>query len=176
MEDFSPGDTLERGEPEDFSSVVPSNATTDEIETFTTGSCHWLSVALHRLHGWPILLVLDGEEMHWQDPVEDDGIPVVIHAYAISPDGMAWDVHGARPVGDVQDEAEQRWRVGAFATQILRDEADLADYVGCWGEDSEGEIIERPLPEYSEEDIEAVKAIIPRILPEALPETPVPRR
>ena len=96
--------------------VLSSGASDDDVEYYTTGSCHWFAVALHREFGWPFMIVADRSETYWQDPNDDEtSIPAVVHVYAVSPDGKAWDIFGCRDVKSVQNEVEERWYVGVMA-------------------------------------------------------------
>lgn len=137
-----------------------------DIEYYTTGSCHWLALALHRQLGWQMLVVADYSETYWQDP-NDEGasLPSIVHVYAVSPEGEAWDIFGSRNLATVRDEAEERWHVGSYGYLIAANETALSEYVGCWGEDSDGDPIDRPLPEYSETDIVAATEIAARLFP-----------
>lgn len=150
-----------------FEHILPSCADNSEIEFYTTGCCHWLAVAIQRITRWPMLAVLDCAESFWQDP-NDEGatIPSVVHVYAISPEGEAWDVFGRRPLESLREEAEKRWTILSYGHELLENEDALREFVGCWGTDSDGCEIDRPLPEYTEDDIlEAIQAL-PRIFPE----------
>lgn len=132
----------------------PSKASRAEMELYSSGECHVLAAAFCRKAGWPILLVLDMAERWWEDPSDPDNfIPSVVHAYALDPDGYAWDIAGRRPTGDVPSDAHARFQVMEYGSDELRSEGELRAYVGCWGE--EGEDIERPLWDYADDDIEA---------------------
>ncbi len=146
-----------------------SGADESDIECYTTGSCHWLALALHRQLGWPMLVVADYSETYWEDPNDEEtSIPSIVHVYAVSPEGEAWDVFGSRNIATIRDEAEERWHVGSYGDLYAADEAALVEYVGCWGEDSNGDPIDRPLPEYSEADINEARDVALRLFPHVM--------
>ncbi|MCV9963638.1 hypothetical protein OIU34_17195 [Pararhizobium sp. BT-229] len=152
--------------------ITASVAREDDIEFYTTGSCHWLAVAIQRMNGWPMLAVMDYAETYWHDPNDEDAsIPSVVHVYAISPDGEAWDVFGRRSLESIREEAEARWTIRSYGHQLIENEDALREFVGCWGTDSEGYEIDRPLPEYTEDDILETIRTLPRIFPDL----PMPR-
>lgn len=137
---------------------VRSLATEEQAAPWMDGSCHVLAVALHRAHGWRIHLALDEGSPFWEDPEDADNcIPSVLHAYAVDPDGMAWDARGARPLGEVESECKAIWHVSYYGSDELRSEGELRTYVGCWGEEGEDEV-DRPLAEYGEEDVAEAQA------------------
>jgi hypothetical protein len=152
-----------------------SCATEADVELYTTGCCHVLALAMHREFGWPMVIVSDNHEVYWQDPNDEDAqIPSVAHVYALAPDGKAWDVFGSRDLDDVRDEVEERWHVQSYGLTILGDESELLEFVGEWGEDSEGDVIDRPLPEYSDLDIAEAVEDIRRLFPQLLEATVQP--
>jgi len=141
---------------------IASTATPDDINRYTQGECHVLAVALHRRFGWPIYLVLDAGEPYWTDPEDDDNsIPTVCHAYAISPDGLAWDVRGAQTLAAVRQEAQDLWAITSYDSDTLYNEEELRLYVGCWSDDEW--IVDRPLESYDEEDVTAAQTVLSRI-------------
>lgn len=149
--------------------IVPSLADETDIELYTTGCCHWLALAIHRVTGWPMLVVFDHAEPFWQDPNDEDAtISSVVHVYALSPEGEAWDVFGRRPCEAVREEAETRWHIASLGHERVNSEEELMEFVGCWGHDSDGAEIERPLPEYTEADISDAIRGLARLFP-ALP-------
>lgn len=137
---------------------TPSAAGEAEAAPWMEGMCHVLAVALHRAHGWRIHLVLDEGEPYWEDPADaDNTIPSVLHAYAVDPDGVAWDALGARPLGEVAEECRLRWPIACYGSDELRSEAELRAYVGCWGEEG-GEEVDRPLVSYGERAVDEAAA------------------
>src|SRR5690606_2173043 len=115
--------------------------------------CHVFAVALHRIFGWQIHLVLDQDDRFWEDPADaDNWIPSVVHAYALDPEGNAWDVAGSRPSGEILYETCTWANIGTYDSDCLRSEEELRTYVGFWADDGE-EPIDRPLCEYGEADV-----------------------
>lgn len=155
---------------------LASRAAADELEIYTMGACHILAVAIHRVSGWPVHLVLDQAEHWWEDLVDADNyIPSVVHAYCVDASGNAWDIEGLRPLAQVPDEAKKRFTIGEYDSDEVGSEESLRMYVGCWGDD--GYEIDRPLRDYSEEDVaEAWQAACRALghLP-GFPATPAPR-
>jgi hypothetical protein len=132
-----------------------SQATGDDIEQYTRGECHVFAVALHRILGWQMLAVLDYGEMYWEDPEDPDNfIPAVCHIFAVDPDGHAWDVMGVRKYEDVRDEVESWCSIFEYVSEEICSELDLAMYVGEWGEDADGDPVDRPLHAFSEADVQ----------------------
>jgi hypothetical protein len=141
---------------------ITSTATPGDIGRYTQGECHVLAVALHRRFGWPIYLVLDAGEPYWTDPEDDDNtISTVCHAYAICPDGLAWDVRGAQTLDAVRQEAQDLWAISIYDTDTLYNEEELRLYVGCWSNDEW--MVDRPLEFYDEQDVAAAQAVLSRI-------------
>jgi len=142
--------------------MIPSDATKEEIALYTQGLCHVFAIALHRRFGWRVQLVLDQAERYWEDPADADNyIPSVVHALAIDEHGNAWDVRGVRAMRAIRKELQSWVYVVEYDTEELRDESELSTYVGCWADDGE-EPIDRPLDEYSEEDVIAAEVIAVR--------------
>lgn len=130
-----------------------SRASPGELDVYTSGSCHILAVAIHRVSGWPIHLVLDQTERWWEDPADPDNwIPSVAHAYCIDPSGNAWDIEGVRPLAHVPEEVRTRYGVMEYDSDEIFSEEALVMYVGCWGDEGE-EQIDRPLWEYSNDEV-----------------------
>ena len=135
--------------------VFVSQATEDDIDQYTTGECHVFAVALHRRFGWPMMTVLDYGEPYWENPEDsEDFIPAVCHVFAIDPDGHAWDVMCVRKREDVREEVESWCSISDYVAEYLSVEDELAPYVGAWGEDEEGNLIDRPLHAFTEKDVE----------------------
>ena len=142
---------------------IISTASKDEIDTFTQGECHILAVALHRRFGWPIYLALDASEPYWTDPEDDyNTILTVCHAYAISPDGLAWDVFGARPLEAVPAEATSFYDIKEYDSDLVYSEDELRLYVGCWSDEG-GDEIDRPLFEYTQKDVDYATRVLDSI-------------
>jgi hypothetical protein len=132
-----------------------SQATDDDIEQYTSGECHVFAVALHRMLGWQMCAVLDYGEPYWEDPVDPDNfIPAVCHIFVVDPDGHAWDVMGIRKREDIRDETESWCSISDPVEEDLFSELDLAVYVGVWGEDADGDPVDRPLHAFSAEDVQ----------------------
>lgn len=133
-----------------------SNATDSQVAQFADGSCHELAVALHRMFGWSLHVVLDQDERYWEDPADADNfIPAVIHVYAVDGEEQAWDIAGVRPLASVPSELDSWTNIRSYDSDRVYDEDGLSTYVGCWGgDDPESDPIDRPLCSYTEKDIE----------------------
>lgn len=140
-----------------------STAPDDLREQYSHGECHVLAVAMHRQFGWPIHVVLDAAELYWEDPDDPDNvIPSVVHCYAVDPDGNAWDIHGVRPESSIRREASMTYAIGDYDSHLVETEEELATYVGCWvakadpndDDEPEPDPIDRPLHEYTDDDVE----------------------
>lgn len=134
--------------------LLPSKANAGELECYTWGACHHLAIALNRKLGWAIQVQTDSAEPYWQDENDADNfLPAVLHVYAIDPSGRAWDVRGCRPESDINQEIEDHYAPSEPGSELVFNEDGLRCYVGCWSEDDLGEDIDRPLDEYTEQDI-----------------------
>lgn len=144
-------------------SLVESSATEAEIDEYSTGSCHILAVALHRKLGWNFELRLDNGDPYWVDEEDGDNfLGSVIHVYALDQDMRAWDVRGVRPYGEITREIEDAHYPMEQGSDELRSEQELASYVGCWSQEGE-EPIDRPLNDYTEEEVEKAWELAKRI-------------
>lgn len=150
---------------------ISSNAQPADIEQYCYGQCHMFAVALHRLTGWPIHLVLDDDEKHWIDPNDDDNwIPATVHAFCIDDQDRFWDVKGIRGRNEVYAELTSWVNIADYRSETLWDEECLKAYTGCWADD--GEPIDRPLSAYNDLDVEeatrTLKSLFPDITKEVL--------
>lgn len=127
--------------------TTSSNASPDDIELYSEGSCHVFAVALHRNLGWSMEVVRDENETWWQDEADPDNyISSVVHVYALDNNGNAWDIHGVRPEGFIPEDVKQRYGVGEISGDECRSEGELATYVGMMEEED----IELPLHSYED--------------------------
>lgn len=124
---------------------------TDKIE-YTTGECHVLAAALHQKMRWPILVACEAGQVFWRDEADHDiSTPLVSHVYAISPDGLAWDIRGAVALKDVVKD--MKFNFGAEVdTYLCERESDFFAYVDNMGKRFKH--LNRPLSAYTQEDIE----------------------
>ena len=138
-----------------------------ERELYLRGSCHVMATALHRAFGWSFLVVTDADELYWVDPTDPDNfIPAVVHVYATTPDGLAWDVLGSRPVDEVISELVERHPdVAHFATDEVATFEGLATYVDGMGQAD----VDRPLHSIEDEDVAAALEIALQLYAERLP-------
>lgn len=149
--------------------TVMSTATAEEIDEFRNGSCHVFAAALHRMTGWPFVVVLDHGMPYWIDQEDDDNyLPSVPHVFCRDPEGHCWDVLGHRPYSDIEEEMTDWIYIESYGTEELADEEELRTYVGCWSEDVFGNEIERPLAPYQETDVEAARVLVGRVLEKLL--------
>ena len=121
-----------------------------ELDHYLNGQCHTLAVALHRHLGWELVSVLNDDAFFWEDPEDpDNGIPEVIHVYAVDPNHQAWDIRGSRPADQVVADAADWFAVSeqSLSTDWMKSELELATYVGERIDD-EGNEFDRPLFAY----------------------------
>lgn len=145
--------------------LYASSANPDQIDIYTSGSCHILAVALHRKFGWGIHVVLDQDERYWEDPADaDNWIASVIHVYAVDNHGNAWDIQGVRPLSEVRQEIQSMHTVGEYDSDDVYAEDELKSYVGCWTDDPDEEPIDRPLFEYDEQDVAEAAVVADEVL------------
>ena len=137
----------------------------EALELYTQGLCHVLAVALHRKLGWEIVLALNPEADFWEDPDDpDNGIPEVLHAYAVDPQGRAWDIRGHRPQEAIREDTSELIGNSEVDTDWLANEGEMAMYVGEWADDGE-EPIDRPLIAYTDQDVEEAWAVACALIP-----------
>lgn len=155
--------------------LSPSTASPHQISKYSQGECHVFAVALHRLFGWQLEVIIDLEEVHWENPGNPDHvINAVVHVVAVDAQGIAWDIHGMRPLDELREELEQsaHLTIGEYGSTEVYDEADLQDWVGT-GEitDDDGNVIDvdRPLSAYVEDDVIEAMAIARSVLAELHP-------
>ena len=149
-------------------SLSPSTASESHLDYYTNGACHHLAIALNRKLGWFIDVRTDASEPYWQDEADADNfLPAVLHVYAIDPQGRAWDVRGCRPGADVAAEIEEHYAPGEPDSEEFAREAYMRHLVGCWAEpdeeEGEAEPIDRPLEDYTDQDIEEAWQVVVEI-------------
>lgn len=156
--------------------MIPSKAHPDDIDQYTQGSCHILAVALQRHLGWQIEVVRQDDEIWWQDDHDPDNfITAVLHVYAISPDGQAWDIRGVRPEGDIPGEIQNQYHCLEISSDTCRNEGELSTYVGTM-EDEHGEQVELPLWSYTDQDVNEAWQVGQRTLSHLPGFIPAPRK
>lgn len=152
--------------------IIRSLANEDEIAEFSEGSCHVFALAVHRMTGWPMHVVLDHGEPYWVDPEDcDNWIPSVIHVFCVDESDRFWDIQGCRPRDEVYREMTDWMNIIEYDSDLIHDEAALSIYVGCWGED---ELIDRPLMDYTEAEVTEAASAARRVLG-GLPDNPASR-
>lgn len=148
-------------------SLLASSASEEDKLRYMEGDCHLLAVALHRKLGWRIQAQLDQADPFWQDENDSDNfIPNVLHVYALDGQGRAWDIMGRRPESMISGEMEELFSPQDPSSDEMRSESELKMYVGCWAEACDGEEVEeidRPLGEYSDQDIEQAWQVAARV-------------
>lgn len=77
--------------------AVTSAATDFDPEYYMSEACAYFALALHELYGYRIRILVD-------EGVEEDGMPVVAHVYAVDPEGNAVDAKGRRSEAEVRAE------------------------------------------------------------------------
>jgi len=145
-------------------SLVASSASPAEIEQYCYGECHVLAIALSRLTGWSMHVVLDHGEAYWSsDEDEYDTIPSVVHVLCLDNEGNFWDIRGKRHRDTLYEEMIGWCSIAKYGSDTHCDESDLRYYTGFWGEEGEGEI-DRPLSEFTDADLDEATAVIKRVL------------
>lgn len=142
----------------------PSVATEREIATYTEGQCHEFAIALHREFGWPIAISIVPDEPFWEGD-DGDSIASLVHAFAVDPNGMAWDVRGAISMELLRESADAYLDVCMEChLEEGLDEADLQMYVEGSGRNDQAMGIERPLAAYADEGIDRALEVAKRVL------------
>lgn len=149
-----------------------SDATSTEIDLYTTGSCHVLALAIHEITGWKMLVIIDDGEPYWIDPDDADNyIASVCHVFCVDDDEMAWDIRGRRPLTDVQNEMENWLHIQSYSEGELASAAELIEF---YVDDDNDLEVERPLATYTDMELEDAKIIAQRLLNQ-LNTTPAPK-
>jgi hypothetical protein len=139
-----------------------SEATSTEIDLYTTGSCHVLALAIHEITGWKMLVILDDGEPHWIDPDDEDNyIASVCHVFCIDDNEMAWDIRGRRPLADVQNEMESWLHIQFYSEDTL---ASAAELIQIYVDDENDLEFDRPLAPYTDMELEDAKIIAQGLL------------
>lgn len=132
--------------------VSRSRATPADINEYSNGECHVLALAMHRKLGWPLLVMCEEGRPFWQDPQNPGrAVPVVRHVYALSPDGLAWDIRGSMRQEDIPEDMQENFGVRSAAV-LVEKEAGMALYVDGMGKRYQG--WQRPLMAFTKEDID----------------------
>lgn len=72
-----------------------------DLEIFySTGRCHHLAIALHRLHGHPICVLMETDERE----TGAFGRPIPHHVFVLDTPNTGLDVHGSRSLLEIRDQ------------------------------------------------------------------------
>lgn len=151
--------------------TVAAAPTESDQQLYLEGSCHLFALALHRMHGFGLLVFSDLGEVYWEDPEDPDNtIPAVLHVYAVDGDGVAWDVLGGRPREKIVEEMRDRhWNLDIPEEDDIASEASLMTYVDHADADDPEGSVDRPLHSIRPEDVAEATADVSRILGQFLP-------
>lgn len=117
------------------------------IEYYTEEGCAYFALALNKITGFPIRMLVDEEEVY----DDDSGIPSIHHVYVFDPEtGNSIDVKGIRK----EDELQHEWKEKHHnpLTTYTVTPYELRDYMG---DDDE-----KPLYGYSDEEVMEADRII----------------
>lgn len=119
----------------------------DQIEYYTSEGCAYFALALSKLTGLPIRMLVDEEEVY----DDETGTPSIHHVYVFDPrTEEAIDIVGKRPEKDLQKEWKDK-HYNPLTTHRTNEWELRNDYMG---DD------EKPLYGYSDEEIEEAEQII----------------
>lgn len=119
----------------------------DTIEYYTSEGCAYFALALNKLTGLPIRMLVDEEEVY----DDDSGMPSIHHVYVFNPKtGESVDVTGVRPEVELQREWKEK-HYNPLTTQRVTPEELRDEYMG---DD------DKPLYGYSDEEIAEAEQII----------------
>lgn len=98
------------------------------------------------------------EEPFWEDD-DGEGVPSVLHVYALDADGMAWDALGPRPVDAIEAHLRQLFPdARAISLDRVTGVSGLMRYVDV------AVMADRPLHEVAEADVIAAMSLAERLL------------
>jgi hypothetical protein len=124
-----------------------------DVEYYMSGACPYFAIAVGKLTNWPLAMLTD-EAAEWESFGTAKTYPLIAHVFLITPDGMAFDAKGVRPIQAVRDEFHD-----------LRDprveEITLKDLRSLMGDF-------RPLCRYNAREIKEARDVALRMYPELL--------
>lgn len=159
-----------------------NEATDDEIETYTHGSCHVFAIALCQLYGFRPVMAMDDNGRNYESCETDDDVDDdenynfqhdVIHVYAEDPKTQKlYDIQGVRDNKEVYKEIEDLFCSCTLShIDYGQDLKELEHYIDN-GNDT------GPLHPVSQEEIDEAKAIAIRLFgepsPKKRPDSPEP--
>lgn len=109
-------------------------------EYYMSEACAYFALALNRLHGYPLRILVD-------EGIEEDGMPTVAHVYAVDRGGNAVDIKGHRSEAEVKGEF---WDLEEPATYDITPDELKRDWMGD----------DKPLYAPSESEVAQATAII----------------
>lgn len=135
---------------EHASSLDPSAWHYEDIETFYAfGRCHHLAIALHRALGWQIGAIMETDP----DWLDDDGLPLPIHVFAVPDIGKAFDARGQRTTDEVCAEMYGTGSISRGRLQLWDSEQDFRTQII--------ERSDRPLKAVTETDLARTAKLVP---------------
>lgn len=89
-------------------------------EYYMSEACAYFALALNRLHGYPLRILVDSG-------IEEDGMPTVAHVYAVDRGGNAVDIKGHRSEAEVNGDF---WDLVEPATYDIAPDELERDWMG----------------------------------------------
>ena len=120
------------------------------FQKYTEGNCHILALALHRLYGWDLALVMDASEDILLDTGELSN--TIIHVYAIDRENNLYDIRGKLESDDAiinTIDLDLILHTDDLIVEYCESEDLLQDFVSDSG----------PLISYTDEDLEEAMEI-----------------
>lgn len=116
---------------------------------YMAGACPFFALAAHRVTGWPLAILAD-EAANWESFGAEKEYPLIAHVFVVSPDGLALDVKGLRPIEDVKSDFHDLEEPVVEEVTVKELRSLMGDF--------------RPLCRYSVRDIKEAKEAVIRIL------------
>jgi hypothetical protein len=73
----------------------------ETISYYMSEACPHFALALHRLKGWPLAMLVD--EANYEEWGGEE-YPTIAHVFVLRPDGLAVDVKGPRTIAAIKDD------------------------------------------------------------------------
>jgi len=123
----------------------------DDVEYYMRGACPYFALAVQKLTGWPIAMLTD-EAAQWESFGGRKNYPLIAHIFSVTPDGMAFDVKGVRPIQALKNEFHdlREPRVEEISIRELR--SLMGDF--------------KPLCRYNAKEVKEAASIIRKLYPE----------
>ena len=123
----------------------------DDVEYYMRGACPYFALAVQKLTGWPLAILID-DTAEWESFGSEETYPLIAHVFNVTPEGLAFDVKGVRQIQVIKAEYHdlQDPRVKSISIKELR--KLMGDF--------------KPLCRYNAREVKEAAGIIRKLYPE----------